>query len=183
MITADDVRILLDYDPDSPMVDDGKPSKDTTLTPLNLIAALGEFDLDPCGFVGHQTARELIVLPDDGLVLPWRGRVWLNPPYSNPLPWIKRLADHQNGCALVLASTDTRWFQDYVAVKAAAVLFQRGRPTFYRYDMSPVGLMRATCIVAYGEENAAALANSGLKGWLACTAELNKITKDSACVS
>jgi len=31
----------------------------TWLTPLNLIHALGEFDLDPCGFKGHQTAKKI----------------------------------------------------------------------------------------------------------------------------
>lgn len=54
----------------------------TWLTPLNITDALGEFDLDPCGYPGWPTANDLICLPDDGLAADWYGRVWLNPPYG-----------------------------------------------------------------------------------------------------
>jgi hypothetical protein len=137
---------------------------DTTLTSLVLLNRLGRFDLDPCGFPGHPTARQLICLPDDGLQRDWHGRVWLNPPYSNPMPWLERLLVHGNGIALVLASTDTKWFHDYVP-KAAAVLFLHGRPTFFREDLTEVGLMRASVLVAYGDDNASCLARSGIGGW------------------
>jgi len=68
--------------------------KNITLTPLNLIGNFGVFDLDPCGLQWHKTANKIISLPDDGLVEKWEGRVWLNPPYSNPKPFIKKLAEH-----------------------------------------------------------------------------------------
>jgi hypothetical protein len=65
--------------------------KNITLTPLNLIENFGVFDLDPCGLQWHKTANKIISLPDDGLVEDWNGRVWLNPPYSNPKLFIKNL--------------------------------------------------------------------------------------------
>ena len=137
---------------------------DTTLTPLALLNRLGAFDLDPCAFPGHHTAARLICWPDDGLQKDWSGRVWLNPPYSEPAPWLDRLLKHGDGIALVLASTDTKWFHDYV-VKAAGLLFIQGRPTFLRDDFTEVGLMRASVFVAYGDDNARRLALSGIAGW------------------
>lgn len=141
-------------------------SLDVTLTPLDTIRKLGVFDLDPCGFPGHHTADKIITLPDDGLSSEWNGRVWLNPPYSKPLPWLKKLSKHGNGIALVLASTDTAWFQDYIGPYASAILFIRGRPLFQRRDGSAVKLMRASILVAYGENNADILSKSGISGWL-----------------
>lgn len=146
------------------MVDD---NKDTTLTPLWLVERLGVFDLDPCAFAGHATAKRLIVLPQDGLSAAWDGRVWLNPPYSEPDHWLERLARHGNGIALVLSSTDTRWFHDFIAAFASAVLFIKGRPQFLRDDKTEVGLMRATMLAAFGDENAVALFQSGIDGWFA----------------
>ena len=64
--------------------------KNITLTPLELIANLGEFDLDPCGLQFHKTAKNIITLPMDGLKEPWKGKVWLNPPYSNPSSFLKK---------------------------------------------------------------------------------------------
>lgn len=141
-------------------------SLDVTLTPLSLINKLDIFDLDPCGFPGHQTANKIITLPDDGLTSEWNGRVWLNPPYSKPLPWLKKLSEHGNGIAFVLASTDTTWFQDYIGPYADSILFIRGRPFFQRRDGSPVKLMRASILVAYGKENAYILSKSRIPGWL-----------------
>ncbi len=148
--------------PDLPLA--SRDDNDTTLTALSLVERLGTFDLDPCGFPGHHTARRLICLPDDGLQREWSGRVWLNPPYSDPAPWLDALLRHGNGIAFVLASTDTKWFHDYCA-KASGLLFLRGRPSFLRSDFSEVGLMRASVLVAFGEENARALSASGIAGW------------------
>lgn len=124
--------------------------KDTTLTPLWLINAIGRFDLDPCAIEDHPTATNRIVWPRDGLAEPWEGAVWCNPPYSAPGPWMRRMGRHGNGVALVLASTETAWFQD-MAETAEHYFFLKGRPKFLRIDRTEVGLMRGTILVGWGE--------------------------------
>lgn len=143
--------------------------KDITLTPLELIAALGVFDLDPCGISFHKTAANIISLPIDGLSIKWNGRVWLNPPYSSPTPWLKKLAEHGNGIALVLNSTDTKWFHEYGLSCADSLFLIKKRPKFMRLDGTRVSIMRGVVLFAYGKENSDILASSTLDGhhvWL-----------------
>jgi len=126
--------------------------KDITLTPLELIKKIGEFDLDPCGFINHNTAKEIFILPEkDGLKEKWFGKVWLNPPYSETIKWIRKLSEHNEGVACVLASTETKWFQEYVLKKANGILFLKGRPKFVNKDFQVVNLMRGIVLVSYGE--------------------------------
>lgn len=125
--------------------------KDITLTPLDLIKGIGEFDLDPCGFKGHKTAKRIYLLPkEDGLKKEWFGKVWLNPPYSETIKWIKKMAKYNNGVACVLASTETDWFQEYILKKANAIFFLKSRPKFLNKDFKIVNLMRGIVLVSYG---------------------------------
>lgn len=116
-----------------------KPNNGATvhwLTPPKIIAALGPFDLDPCAHRRqfYRTAKRMLAPPIDGLSVPWRGRVWLNPPYGSSLKdWIKPLAEHGRGSCLVPARTDVEaWFWPFIWEAADAVLFIRGRIKFYR---------------------------------------------------
>ena len=61
-----------------------KMKNDEWLTPPDIIKALGDFDLDPCSPIERPwpTAREHYTILDNGLMLPWHGRVWCNPPYG-----------------------------------------------------------------------------------------------------
>ena len=138
--------------------------KNITLTPLDLISKIGSFDLDPCGLQFHKTANKIISLPDDGLIDEWNGRVWLNPPYSNPKPFIEKLANHGDGIALVLNSTDTVWFQEYGLEKAKGMFLLKGRPKFTRVDMTDVSIMRGVVLFAYGIESNELLKNCQLVG-------------------
>ena len=141
------------------------------LTPPEIIRALGRFDLDPCA-PRHRpwpTARCHYTVAEDGLRQAWFGRVWLNPPYGRETPrWLARLAEHGNGVALIFARTETRMFFQYIWAAAQAVLFLRGRLTFYNPDGSRPGNSGGapSCLVAYGWHNVAALAASGLDGRL-----------------
>lgn len=69
-------------------------------------------------------------IAEDGLALPWAGRVWLNPPYGREsAEWVDRLAAHGDGVALVFARTDTAWGQRNIAA-ADAVCLIAGRLSF-----------------------------------------------------
>lgn len=135
---------------------------DTWLTPPEIVRALGSFDLDPCcpPAMPWQTAARMVSLPQDGLAMPWEGRVWLNPPFGNQAhKWIAKLSGHKNGIALVPARTETRMFFASVWGIADAVLFLRGRPHFYYADgtMAAANSGAPIMLVAYGENNAEAL--------------------------
>lgn len=129
----------------------------TWLTPPKFFDVFGPFDLDPCAAPSPRpwpSATRMIELPEDGLAAEWDGYVWLNPPFANELIplWMKKLADHGNGMALVTARTETRWFVEHVWPRASAIRFLTPRVTFYRPDgTKPKGNSGAPqCLVAYG---------------------------------
>lgn len=143
--------------------------KDEWLTPPDIIKALGEFTLDPCAPIVRpwNTAKKHYTIEDNGLKQPWEGRVWCNPPYgSETEKWLKRLAHHGNGMALIFARTETKMFFDQVWNKADALLFIEGRLHFHHVDGSRAkGNSGApSVIVAYGKDNAELLANAPIKG-------------------
>ncbi len=143
---------------------------DTWLTPPHIIEALGgweSFDLDPCGFASWLTARQMVVLPSDGLAEDWHGRVWLNPPYGlETFDWLARLADHANGVALIFARTETAGFVEQVWGRADGLLFLAGRLHFHKPDGSRAATNSGapSVLVAYGHANAYQLRNCGLPG-------------------
>lgn len=152
----------------------GRNTSDIWLTPPDVIEALGgpdSFDLDPCAPFRSRvrTARRAYShVFWDGAALPWFGRVFLNPPYSRPAytRFLERMADHDQGVALIFARTETRDFFDCVWERAAGLLFLRGRLKFLRPDGSlGIGNSGAPSVLcAYGAEDADALAFSGLDG-------------------
>ncbi len=142
---------------------------DDWLTPPEILNALGPFDLDPCASSARPwpTARIHYAPPQNGLALPWTGSVWLNPPYG-PLTgkWLARLADYGNGIALTFARTETAFFHDTIWERASACLFLRGRLYFYSAAgrRAPHNAGGPSVLVAYGEDHAKRLKQSGLTG-------------------
>lgn len=142
----------------------------TWLTPPNLIAELGPFDLDPCAAPSPRpwpTAARHIELPEDGLAADWAGHVWLNPPYSFAAwQWLAKLAEHGDGIALVFARTETAGFVAQVWEKATGVLFLYGRLHFHKPDgeRARANSGAPSCLVAYGERAAEKLRNTRLEG-------------------
>ena len=143
---------------------------DHWLTPPEIVRALGKFDLDPCFSEPRPwaTATTMWGLPTDGLAEQWFGRVWLNPPYGRRAgKWLRRLAMHGNGIALVMARTETKVWFDHIWPKADLVLFMRTpRLHFYRGDgtRAPHNCGAPTALIAYGVGNALHLSMSGVAG-------------------
>lgn len=138
-----------------------KPNNGLTndwITPKWLIEALGPFDLDPCACMLQPwpTATRMVAPPKDGLAEQWFGRTWLNPPYGSQLKtWIKRLAEHGNGIALVPGRTEVEsWFWPFIWERATAIFFFRGRLYFHRPDGSKLGNAGHGSVLAiYGVDN------------------------------
>ncbi len=146
----------------------GKGATDSWITPKNIIDALGPFDLDPCSCDPQPwgCAKRCYTIADDGLSKTWYGRVWMNPPYSNCAAWLKRMAQHNEGTALIFARTETKMFFDFVWGKATAVLFLRGRLYFHHPDGTKAkgNAGGPSVLVAYGHLDSLLLAQSGLNG-------------------
>jgi phage N-6-adenine-methyltransferase len=92
----------------------------------------------------------------DGLTMDWAsyGRVWLNPPYSKPYPWVKKAYEEslKGGTVVCLLPADisTKWFHEWVIGKAE-IRFIQGRinfdnPTPGKYSAPKFGSM----IAVYG---------------------------------
>jgi hypothetical protein len=166
---------------------------DTYLTPPEWIEKLGPFDLDPCcpHDMPWKTARYMYSLPwVDGLVEPWEGRVWLNPPFGREaVKWLRKLAQHSDGIALVPARTETKMFYECVWNAADGVCFVEGRPHFHAAEGTavfhngqyievgpgeryPFNSGAPIALVAYGEDNFASLvrAELGVTLWIGASA-------------
>ena len=141
----------------------GEGQTNTWLTPLHIIQELGPFDLDPCGFPGHPTAERLICLPNDGLIQPWQGRVWLNPPYGkHAVHWLEKLQKHGNGIALVFARLETNWLRPFLRDGFFVI---SGRLAFE----SPVTKKKgnagtASILIPFGRKNIGSILSSNIKG-------------------
>jgi len=128
--------------------------RDEWCTPSWLIElareVLGVIDLDPASTAEANKvvcATRYFTKRDDGLAQVWSGRIWLNPPYSQPLctKFVEKLLHSYersittfaaaNGLPrveaallLVNATTDTKFFQQVLAQYHAC--FLRGRVAF-----------------------------------------------------
>jgi hypothetical protein len=104
-----------------------------------VVAVLGSIDLDPCADPGHGIpASQHFTAGDDGLSQPWRGRIYMNPPYGREIvPWIEKLAEEfrygnvTEAIALLPARVDTAWWRRLPHREWVAVT---GRLTFSAHE-------------------------------------------------
>ena len=113
-------------------------------TPIQYIDAardvMGGIDLDPATHPVAQRrikAKTFYTAGDNGLSRPWHGRVWLNPPYAQPLiaDFVDKLVEEyaagrvEQAIMLTHNYTDSAWFHA-AATSAALICFTRGRVKF-----------------------------------------------------
>jgi len=140
---------------------------DEWLTPPEILANLGKFNLDPCAPVVRpwNTAAKHYTREDDGLSRKWSGRVWLNPPFGREaVKWLRKLATHGDGIALVAARTETAAWYECIWGTADAVCFVRGRPHFHYVDgtRAKANSGAPIALIAYGQWNGYLLDKAGL---------------------
>lgn len=115
-------------------------------TPLEFIEAartvMGYIDLDPasCDLAQQVVdAGNYFTKEQDGLAQEWRGNIWLNPPYGDPLPWIEKLiAEHvahrlEEAILLINTANSPQWSRLLWHSNYAVCLLDR-RVRFWRPD-------------------------------------------------
>lgn len=142
-------------------------SSDEWYTPESLVNALGPFDLDPATSLqrGRQLAPQYFTVKEDGLTQKWRGRVWLNPPFSRIHPWIERMREHNDGVLLCFSRTDANWFVDLTRFCGGVFLLQR-RMQFWRPEQRAQRCPLGVVLFPFGPRNMEAIERSGIAGVL-----------------
>lgn len=140
-------------------------ANDELYTPKHIFDALNlRFDLDVCAPIGgplFTPADKWYSQLDDGLVKPWFGRVWMNPPYSDASPWVDKWLNHKNGLALTQISK-SKWSKklwDNVNVK---LCFMTPKLKFIDVNGDEQPIYMPCVLWAIGESNITALKMSGL---------------------
>lgn len=152
-------------------------------TPPEYIAAakavVGEITLDPasCSAANKVVgAKTFYSKEDDGLQKKWRGNVWMNPPYAQPLIAQfseKVAAEFEAGnitqaCVLINNATETAFFQRMMEC-ASAVCFPRGRIRFLAKDGKHGAPLQGQAVVYFGSRKAQFVAAFKHFGFVLCT--------------
>lgn len=139
-------------------------------------AVMGQIDLDPASTEIANTvvqARKFYTASDNGLLYDWQGRVWMNPPYAQPLiaQFASRLCEEwaagrvSQAIVLVNNATETAWFQELVKC-AAAVCFPLARVKFWSPDRIAAPL-QGQAVLYLGQDVDAFIRLFGRFGWCA----------------
>jgi len=141
------------------LADDADPAvtSDDWFTPDPIVQwarrVLGEIDTDPAWSPRSHVRPKIDGFSRlrDGLQNVWQGRVFCNPPYSDPEPWIRRCAMRQNP-ALMLVKFDpsTAAWSRYVWPHAAAVCIFGRRLKFDRPGARATSAPFPSAAVYYG---------------------------------
>ncbi len=112
--------------------------RDTWLTPRFILEQLGSFDLDPCAAAVNPAwvCDRYYTTNENGLSQEWKGRVFLNPPFSNTSLWLDRHSRHADGISLVPATIESVVWRRSVWKLAHGIFFMHGRTRFCNPDGS-----------------------------------------------
>ena len=137
------------------------PNSNEHYTPAWMFRSMGiVFDLDvaaPEGGIEWIPAKKSYSIKDNGLTSEWVGRVWMNPPFSKPTPWVEKFIAHNNGIALLVVSK-SKWFRD-LWDSADAIMPTPYNLKFERPNGKPRSIAFQTFLFAFGEENIQGLRN------------------------
>ncbi len=140
-------------------------TSDDYYTPAWVFERMGiEFDLDVCSppeGVPWIPAKRYFTMADDGLAQPWEGRVWMNPPFGNPKPWVERFTEHGNGVCLVPVST-APWFRLLWDAPDATMALFGDRAIFSQRGEGEVGIPLRCVLFAFGAECVEAIGRIGV---------------------
>lgn len=148
-------------------------------TPPEYIAAatevLGEIDLDPASCERANTivkAKQFYSIENDGLTKEWKGKVWMNPPYSAQL--IKQFSEKfaasiengavTKGIVLVNNATEKEWFQRLVFF-SSVIVFPSGRIRFLDSNMKTGAPLQGQAILYAGKNPERFIQAFGRFGW------------------
>jgi hypothetical protein len=134
-----------------------------------------DFDLDVCSppeGIPWIPAARYFTQADDGLAQPWEGRVWMNPPYSDVTPWVRRFIDHRHG-VMLLPLAKSWWLNDvWSAADAVTVSDMGGEMHFHRPDSpKPVRIWFPVFFAAFGAECVEAISRLGVVRTAAAAAD------------
>jgi len=153
----------LDLDFGHNEIDNG--TSDDYYTPPFIFEGLGlTYDMDVCSPPDGSPwipARRFLSLLDDGLATDWIGRVWMNPPYSKPTPWIDKWLQHGNGIGLVACSRSAP-FNRLWEHKDVAFMLLPSSLKFMKPNGESRGVFMPTVLIGIGAENIEAMRQSGL---------------------
>lgn len=103
--------------------------RDSWCTPKKITRRLPLVDLDPCSNPRSTVrARTKLMLEngDNGLLYSWRGlSVFVNPPYSDVLPWALKTVEAESFCFLVNVDPSTEWWRVITAWGNNLLFFRR----------------------------------------------------------
>lgn len=123
--------------------------------------AMGGIDVDPASSDTANAAvlaAEYFTAEKDGLSQRWWGRIWMNPPYAQPLcaSFCELLTvryeqrEISQACLLVNNATETTWFQPMLSVMSA-ICFPKGRIKFVDQTGEPSGApLQGQAILYFG---------------------------------
>ncbi|WP_135666552.1 DNA N-6-adenine-methyltransferase [Halorhabdus rudnickae] len=128
--------------------------------------AVRGFDLDPCAS-DTSTLAETNIRNEGGLLHDWGqyGTVWLNHPFADPEPWLKKAVESDADLVVALSKADpsTDWFHEYV-LEAGLICFPEERFKFAGFEK---GADFPIVLTAFGEFPAALREHFESLGWVA----------------